>query len=222
MSALPILYSFRRCPYAIRARLALQASGQVCELREVVLRDKPPSMLEYSPKGTVPVLVLPGGQVIDESLDVMNWALQQSDPEGWLAPSQTDADEVDALIAWNDGDFKHHLDRYKYSTRYEGADASEHRDEAERFLDALNARLSGQAYLFGANISLADAALLPFIRQFANADRKWFDALGYPDLQRWLGDFLDSQAFLDAMQKYPQWHAGNEVTRLSVRAGSSG
>ena len=222
MSALPILYSFRRCPYAIRARLALQASGQVCELREVVLRDKPPSMLAYSPKGTVPVLVLPGGQVIDESLDVMNWALQQSDPEGWLAPSQTDADEVDALIAWNDGDFKHHLDRYKYSTRYEGADALEHRDEAERFLCSLNERLLGQAYLFGANISLADAALLPFIRQFANADRKWFDALGYPDLQRWLGDFLDSQAFLDAMQKYPQWHAGNEVTRLSVRAGSSG
>jgi glutathione S-transferase len=192
--------------------LALRVSGQVCELREVVLRDKPACMLEYSAKGTVPVLVLPDGQVIDESLELMRWALEQSDPQGWLDPSKTHPDEVDALIEWNDGGFKFHLDRYKYTTRYEDVDSLEHRDGAERFLVELNQRLASQTYLMGNQISLADVAILPFIRQFANTDRKWFDALDYPALRGWLVAFLESPAFLETMRKIPQWNAGDERT----------
>jgi len=217
MSELPILYSFRRCPYAIRARMALRVSGQAYELREVVLRDKPPCMLEYSAKGTVPVLVLSDGRVIDESLELMRWALQVSDPEDWLEPSETRSDEVHALIEWNDGDFKFHLDRYKYTTRYEGADSLQHRDGAERFLVELNQRLAGQSYLLGDRISLADVAILPFIRQLANTDRKWFDALDYPALQAWLAAFLESTASLETMKKIPQWHAGDERTLFPTR-----
>ena len=207
-----ILYSFRRCPYAMRARHALYISQQRCELREVVLRDKPPSMLEYSPKGTVPVLVLPSGQVIEESLEVMHWALQQSDPQGWMGPSTTQSDAVQGLIDWNDGDFKHHLDRYKYTTRYEGADAQSHRDEAERFLAALNERLAEQDFLFGDQMTLADAAILPFIRQFANADRGWFDQTPYPHLHRWLNTYLESDTFRALMIKHAQWKPEDPVT----------
>jgi glutathione S-transferase len=192
--------------------MALKVSGQPYELREVVLRDKPPCMLEYSAKGTVPLLVLPDGRVIDESLELMHWALERSDPEDWLAPSESQSDDVNALIEWNDGDFKFHLDRYKYTTRYEGADALEHRNQAERFLVELNQRLQGQSYLMGDRISLADVAILPFIRQFANADRKWFDALDYPALQAWLAAFLKSPAFLETMTKSPQWQPEDMVT----------
>ena len=208
--SLPILYSFRRCPYAIRARHALASTGQQVTLREVVLRDKPACMLERSAKGTVPVLVMPTGEVIDESLDIMRWALHSSDPEGWMEPYKTQAEEVDALIARNDGEFKHHLDRYKYTNRYEGADSRQHRDAAERFLDELNERLVGQPFLFGAQMTLADAAILPFIRQFANADRSWFDATPYPHLHRWLSDYLESTQFQALMVKIPQWHSGDD------------
>ena len=209
---LPILYSFRRCPYAMRARLAVSVSGQRCELREVVLRDKPPSLLEYSPKGTVPVLVLPDGVVIDESRDVMRWALERSDPEGWMAPETGNLAEIESLIDWNDGDFKSNLDRYKYATRYEGVDPIEHRDQAESFLAALDARLTEQAYLFGATIGFADVAIAPFIRQFANADKRWFDATPYTALQQWLEAFVTSPRFVGIMSKYPQWHAGDVQT----------
>jgi len=208
----PILYSFRRCPYAMRARMALVVSGQVCQLREVVLRDKPPSMLEYSPKGTVPVLVLADGTVIDESLDVMHWALNKSDPEGWLAPESGSMDEVEALIERNDEDFKTHLDRYKYATRYEGADPLEHRTQAERFLAELEGLLGNQDYLFGNQIGFADIAIGPFIRQFANADKAWFDATPYPRVQRWLEAFVSSERFVEVMKKYTQWQEGDEVT----------
>ncbi len=115
----PILYSFRRCPYAMRARMAIAASGQTCALREVVLRNKPPEMIAVSPKGTVPVLVLPDERVIEESLEIMHWALGRNDPQGWLAPLNDDRDALDAMIAENDGPFKDALDRYKYPTRYE-------------------------------------------------------------------------------------------------------
>ena len=212
MSTLPILYSFRRCPYAIRARMALQASGQRCELREVVLRDKPPCMLEYSPKGTVPVLVLVDGRVIDESLEVMEWALKQADPEGWLEPSEAHSEAVSALIEWNDGDFKFHLDRYKYSTRYEGVDSLEHREGAERFLADLNQRLTCHRYLFGSRPALADWAIGPFIRQFANTNRAWFDETPYDALKEWLERFLSSPLFQSIMLKYPQWHEGDPPT----------
>jgi len=201
-----ILYSFRRCPYAMRARLALASSGVSVALREVVLRDKPPEMLSASPKGTVPVLVLKDEKVLEESLDVMRWALSQNDPEGWL---QTDAAEREALIESNDGPFKHHLDRYKYANRYEGAVAKTHRDAATVHLYQLNTRLGVSKWLCGDGASLADYALLPFVRQFANTDRAWFDAQDWPYLRTWLEAFLASPRFQVVMNKYPRWQAGD-------------
>ncbi len=200
---LPILYSFRRCPYAMRARLAVAASGQAVELREVVLRDKPAAMLKASPKGTVPVLVLQDGGVIDESLDIMQWALGVCDPEGWL--SQSTQEEMLALIKENDGDFKHHLDRYKYAYRYEGADSAEHRESARYFLDMLESRLSESHYLFGSAVSLADYAIMPFIRQFSGVEKGWLVEAGYTKLTEWLEGFLASDLFKAIMKKYPAW-----------------
>lgn len=205
----PILYSFRRCPYAMRARLALASSGQRVRLREVVLRDKPPHMLAISPKGTVPVLLLPDGQVIDESLDVMRWALHQDDPEGWLLPATGSVEDMLALISQNDGDFKHNLDRYKYAARFEGADPVAHREAAEPFLGMLEARLSGQAYLFGDKPSLADFATLPFIRQFAHVDMAWFESSPYAKVCVWLATFKAGTRFKGIMKKYPQWREGD-------------
>lgn len=205
---LPIVYSFRRCPYAMRARMALHVAEVDCEYREVVLRNKPPQLLEASPKGTVPVLVLPDGTVIDESLHIMAWALAQHDPHGWRRPDIEAAS--DALIAVNDGPFKHHLDRYKYAQRYEGAQADLHRAEGLKHLQALEAQLAEGAQLFGARTSLADIAIFPFVRQFANADRVWFDAQALPRLQSWLQTHLDSQLFELIMVKREPWvHAGS-------------
>ncbi|WP_109261314.1 glutathione S-transferase [Hyphobacterium indicum] len=200
----PILYSFRRCPYAMRARMALKASGIACEHREILLRDKPASMLAASPKGTVPVVILPDGEVIDESLDVMRWALARNDPENWLAPGDIMFD----LVAENDGPFKHHLDRYKYSNRYENADAAVHRAGGLDFLKKLDDRLTGQSQLFGDAVSLADIAIFPFVRQFANADRSWFDAQDLPHLQAWLSAHLASPLFTAIMEKHELWSDG--------------
>ena len=196
-----ILYSFRRCPYAMRARMALSSSGMEYEHREVVLRDKPPEMLEVSPKGTVPVLVTPTGTVIEESLDIMRHALAMKDPEGWLERDDPE------LVAANDGPFKHHLDRYKYATRYNDVDPEEHRSEALDILRQLEARLAKDAYLCGARRGLADIAIFPFIRQFANADRTWFDAQSLPRLQDWLERLITSELFTGVMAKHAQWKA---------------
>ena len=211
MGALPVLYSFRRCPYAMRARLALAVSGQAHELREVVLQSKPASLLAASPKGTVPVLVLPGGEVIAESLDIMHWALARHDPAQWLVPPDGSREEIDALIAANDGAFKQQLDRYKYPNRYSqehGGDAVDYalrqRDQAARWLTQLNARL-GQGWLLGANASLADMALLPFVRQFAHTDPVWFAAQPWPRLQGWLAAFEASALYQGVMHKHAPW-----------------
>ncbi|MFU7529540.1 glutathione S-transferase [Qipengyuania sp. ASV99] len=207
MSALPILYSFRRCPYAMRARMALWIAGIVVELREVKLADKPPQMLEASPKGTVPVLVLPGGEVIDDSIAVMRWALAQSDPEGWLAGDDA------ALIELADGKFKHHLDRYKYPNRYE-PDGVDHRAEGLAILKQWDARLAAQGQMCSATRTLADAALFPFIRQFANHDRDWFDAQDLPHLHPWLKTHLASDLFARIMPKFVPWKAGDPAIRF--------
>ena len=196
----PILYSFRRCPYAMRARLGLTSAGISVDLREVVLRDKPAAFLETSPSGTVPCLKA-GETVIDESLDIMLWALAQNDPEALLDMP----DKGHALIAATDGPFKTALDRYKYHTRYKDADREAERRKAAAHLDALNALLAGQDWLFGPAPRLADLAILPFIRQFAMTDKPWFDAQGWPDLQRWLNAFLASNRLSTIMTKYPQW-----------------
>lgn len=193
----------------MRARLAITASRQAVKLREVVLREKPAHMLEISPKGTVPVLMLPDGTVVEESRDIMDWALACADPDGWLRPTNGTLEDMIALIERCDTDFKHHLDRYKYHTRYENADPVYHRTEAERFLQLLEARLTDQEFLFGDRFSLADAAIAPFIRQFANASRDWFPNSGYGHVQRWLDAFLESDTFKSIMPKFPQWHDGD-------------
>ena len=194
-----VLYSFRRCPYAMRARMALAISGADYEHREVVLRDKPPQMLEVSPKGTVPVLVTDDGAVLEESLDIMRWALDRDDPEGWLERAD------DELLAANDGPFKHHLDRYKYSTRYDDVDPEEHGAEALKHLRVLDERLSASPYLCGDRRGFADIAIFPFVRQFANADRDWFDAQDLPRLGMWLQGLVNSDLFTGIMAKHDQW-----------------
>ncbi len=202
MTDLPILYSFRRCPYAMRARMAIVVSGIRVELREVVLRDKPPELIEASAKATVPVLVLPDGKVIEESLDVMRWALGQNDPEDWL-----DGEDAD-LIEQNDGPFKAALDRYKYPHRY-GLDDSFH-DRAKGFamLAALDEKLADAPFLGGERRKLTDIAIFPFVRQFAATDHAWFDE-HLPGLQQWLQQMLASDLFANIMLRYPRWQSGD-------------
>jgi len=205
----PILYSFRRCPYAMRARLALMVSNRVCELREVVLRDKPQEMLDVSPKGTVPILIDVDGRVLDESIDIMLWALEQHDPEKWLIPEQGTVAEMLALIAEFDSGFKYHLDRYKYPERYAGVEARVHRDEAAVYLEKLNAKLNATKYLYGNNVALADRAIAPFVRQFAHTDKNWFNEQPWYQLEAWLAAFTDSEIYASIMHKYPKWETGN-------------
>ena len=205
---LPILYSFRRCPYAMRARMAIHISGQKCELREVLLRDKPPSMLEYSAKGTVPVLILQDGKVIDESLDVIDWALNLNDPDDWQRSK--DKEKTKELIKINDGEFKYHLDRYKYSKRYDNEDPEFHRKKCLKFIELINNELNNSEYIFDDNISYADIVLLPFIRQFRIADIEWFDSLPYDNLKRWLSSFLGSSLLNSIMKKYDLWKEGDK------------
>jgi glutathione S-transferase len=207
-AAPPVLYSFRRCPYAMRARLALAVSGIACELREVVLRDKPAELLAASPKGTVPVLVLPNGDVIDQSLDIMRWALQQHDPEQWLQPEHDSPAAMDALIAQCDGEFKADLDRYKYPDRYPGTEPQSHRQAGAAYLARLETRLSATPYLFGSRAALADMAIAPFVRQFAHTDATWFRAQPWPALIRWLDNFTDSARFNVVMEKIAPWISG--------------
>lgn len=208
----PILYSFRRCPYAMRARLAVNASGQEVELREIVLRDKAPQMLEISPKGTVPVLMLSDGNVLEESLDIIEWALSVNDGENWLKFSKVDIDEMTGLIAQADGPFKANLDRYKYENRFDNAVAKEQRDIACDFLMTLNTKLQGQEFLFGDTFSKADGAILPFIRQYAHVDKEWFWQQDWPNLIKWLDAFLVSDRFLSIMNKYAKWEEGDAIT----------
>lgn len=206
----PILYSFRRCPYAMRARMALQVAGIQVELREVVLRDKPQAFLDVSPSATVPCLVAEA-EVIDESLDVMIWALKQNDPEQWLDMP----DEGHSWIERCDRPFKAALDRTKYETRYPGTDPLEERDKASAFLSDLNRQIDG--WMFGRE-TLADNAILPFIRQFAFIDKAWFDAQPWPNVQAWLDRFLGSDRFDAMMAKHPAWHEGQTPVFFPVRA----
>ncbi|MGI9308699.1 MAG: glutathione S-transferase [Gammaproteobacteria bacterium] len=208
-SDLPVLYSFRRCPYAIRARLTLAYCGVPVALREVVLRDKPAAMLEASPKGTVPVMVLASGEVLEESLDIMSWALGSNDPDAWL---DTDPRVANELITGNDDDFKIWLDRYKYAERFPEESAEHYREQGERFLRALEERLQRHTFLLGERHTFVDTALAPFVRQFAFADIDWFQASPYVALNGWLQRFLDSELFKRVMCKYPAWTPGDAIT----------
>lgn len=205
MQKMPILWSFRRCPYAMRARLAIRSSGVQVALQEILLRDKPAAFLATSPKGTVPV-VDTDNRVIAESRDIMLWALGQADPDRWCDM----ADEGYALIDQNDGPFKLALDRTKYAVRYPDVDQAAERHKGLDFLRVLNERLVDNAFLMGPRRTLADMAILPFVRQFANINRGWFDAQGLVPLTRWLDDFLFSDEFAQIMKKYPPWQPGQD------------
>ena len=192
-----LLYSFRRCPYAMRARLALRYSGVAVRIIEVSLKAKPAEMLALSPKGTVPVLSVEG-RVIEESLEIMQWALAQHDPDDWLLQGDP---AVLALIAENDQVFKHHLNRYKYAERYPEQPMEHYRAEGEVFLQKLEGLLAEREYLLAEHLSLADVALAPFVRQFAHVDREWFAGTEYDRLQAWLHRFLESPLFTAVMAK---------------------
>ncbi|WP_368185388.1 glutathione S-transferase [Aestuariibius sp. HNIBRBA575] len=203
----PILYSFRRCPYAMRARLAIASAQVSVELREIVLRDKPDAFLAVSPSGTVPSLAAQP-ENIDESFDIMRWALNQNDPENLLDMPASGLD----LITQADGPFKDALDYTKYASRHPDKDSETERATAMAFLAQLNDQLDGQDYLFGTAPRLADLAILPFVRQFAMIDKARFDAEAGPHLSRWLEAFLASDRLASIMQKYPAWKEGDEIT----------
>jgi len=209
LNAHPILYSFRRCPYAIRTRMALKYSQIKLELREIVLKNKPRELLDASPKGTVPVLILPSGEVLEESLEIMLWALNQSDPDDWFPLQQQS--EILAWIQKNDHEFKPHLDRYKYADRYPEYPMTVYRERLQVFYQNLETSLSQNNYLCGAQITLADIALFPFIRQSAFVDKAWFDEAAYPCLQKWLRHWLNSDLFQVIMPKYPAWTPNSEI-----------
>jgi len=214
-SITPVLYSFRRCPYAMRARMAIYYAGVTVELREVLLRDKPAEMLRHSAKGTVPVLALPDGAVIDESMDIMTWALMQNDRNNWLPkPDDKAMTEVQALISENDGSFKAHLDYYKYADRYPAYSKQHYRMQGEVFLSRLERRLANMPYLVAERVTVADIAVFPFIRQFAFVDETWFFSSPYQQLQKWLNQLLNTDLFLSVMRKYPVWKAGNDITLI--------
>ena len=199
---LPILYSYRRCPYAMRARMALWAAGVQLELREVSLRDKPKHLLQISPKATVPVLLLVDGTVLEQSLDIMRWALEKNDARGWL---KGDMEMADALISSNDGEFKKALDRYKYPERYPEQSALFYREQGEQFLQRLEALLIQHPFLLGDSASIADVAIFPCIRQFAAVDAEWFGGSAYPKVREWLARWVEGKLFADVMQKFPTY-----------------
>lgn len=210
----PILYSFRRCPYAIRARLALAYAAIDYELREISLKNKPQAMLDISPKGTTPVLQIWDGfpshqsfTVLEESLDIMYWALQQNDPAGWLDLSQDHLPIAQQLIATNDDQFKKALDRYKYANRFPERSPLDYRQDAENFLQILELRLAATDFLFGDRPTIADMAIFPFIRQFAYVDFDWFQTSAYVHLQKWLAGHEASNLFECVMIKVPLWQA---------------
>lgn len=206
--SLHCLYSFRRCPYAMRARLGLLFAGLQVELREIVLRNKPAQMLAISPKGTVPVLQLMDGRVIEESREIMMWALEQQDPQGLLDAKALQ--QANALIEQNDNEFKHWLDRYKYADRYPEMTQAEYRQRGEVFLQSLELLLTKNPFLLSKKACIADIGIMPFVRQFAHVDRDVFYSLPYPKLQLWLERWLEHPFFVQAMTKFQPWQEGDD------------
>lgn len=208
-SPLPILYTFRRCPYAMRARLAIAVSEIQVEMREVLLSDKPKELFECSAKATVPVLQLADKTVIDESFDIMLWALNQHDPESWLIKNNISEEETKHLVDFNDNEFKQHLDKYKYASRFPEEKMESYREQGELFLEQLEKKLINTKHLISDSVSLADVAIFPFIRQFAYVDIDWFEKSKYKKLRVWLSNLLDSQLFKSVMKKHPRWEGKN-------------
>lgn len=212
----PTLYSFRRCPYAMRARMALVINNVKVHLREVILKDKPTSLISYSPKGTVPVLITANNQVIEESREIMDWALAQTSSAKFSAPCDAQQD----LINTNDGEFKRYLDKYKYADRHPQHPQDYYRQQGEKFLAQLEQYLSHQPFLFGHEMSYADIAIFPFVRQFAGVENGWFEQSNFLQLQQWLNYFLTSQQFKAAMKKYPQWHENDPIVTFPTDTAS--
>ena len=206
---LPILYSFRRCPYAIRARMAIAVSEQLVEHREVDLKEKPVELTQISPKSTVPVLQLNEKDIIEESLEIMHWALKINDPDYWLTKS--DSQHSEKLITLNDNDFKQHLDRYKYADRYPESSVEYYRVKASEFPSHLNELLHKNPFILSSDPSLVDIAIFPFIRQFAFVDKNWFDAQEWDNLKKWLNYFLDNDLFKSVMKKHKPWKTGDDL-----------
>ena len=217
MNDLPVLYSFRRCPYAIRARMAVAAAGIEVTIREVLLKDKPPALIAASAKATVPVLVLPDGNVIDESLEIMSWALTQRDPLGWLSGEGLSSDWIQTC----DGEFKYWLDRYKYADRHPEHTAEHYRREAEVFLRQIEDRLTGLSWLGGEAPSVTDVALFPFVRQFAGVEPAWWQGAPYPGTRIWLAQWLEGALFSAVMTKYPRWEPGQPGARFPTEPCSA-
>ena len=207
------LYSFRRCPYAMRARLGILFAELQVELREITLKNKPSQMLAISPKGTVPVLQLVDGTVIEESREIMIWALEQQDPQGLLDAEVLQ--QANALIDKNDNEFKYWLDRYKYADRHTDMTQTEYRQKGEIFLQVLEELLTKNPYLLGKTVTIADIGIMPFVRQFAHVDRDIFYSLPYPNLQRWLQDWLQHPFFLQTMTKFQPWQDGAKAVQIN-------
>ena len=206
---LPILYSFRRCPYAMRARMVLLHSKIQYEIREIKLSNKPKEMLAISPKGTVPVLILENGDILDESLDVMLWAIEQGNLRNLFNPGKK---EILDLIKINDGEFKDAIDRYKYSSLYPEKPMIEYRKMGELFLEKIESYLEKNKFIFGKNISLADLAIFPFIRQFCRVDIDWFNSSLFKKIKEWTLFFEGSENFIDIMRKIKPWTTGDKPT----------
>ena len=216
---IPILYSFRRCPYAMRARLALKYAGINVELREVDLNNPPEALVKISENATVPVIHLPDSSVIDESWEIVQWAVRQNDPDLWLGEDDQYLIESDMLVETNDYSFKQDLDHYKYADRYPEQPMEHYRQQGEEFLQELEDRLNETRFLLSETISIADIGIFPFVRQFAMVDQQWFDQAPYPKLQNWLSCFIDSDGnearlFSSVMNKYDIWEEGDSAIRF--------
>jgi len=208
---IPILFSFRRCPYAMRARIAIKLCSLECEIREINLKLKNKEFLEISPKGTVPVLVLPDDKIIEESMDIIHWAISNNDSYNLKLKNLEIYNKDMDLISIFDNEFKYHLDRYKYNSRYKGINKEEHKYKARDLLVNLNNSLKEKQWLNGENISISDISILPFIRQYRIADIKWFDEkLELPNINRWLDKFLNSKIFNNVMKKYKIWETTDQ------------
>ena len=201
----PILYTFRRCPYAMRARFAIRSSKIIVEIREIKLQEKPSEFLQLSPKGTVPVLITNSGVVLEESLDIIYWALNKNDPHKWLAKGKLENQEIIKLLDDLENKFKPNLDKYKYPSRFSGVDQFFHRDKNLCFLKKLNCYLENNKSLNCEHLSLLDYTIFPFVRQFRNVDQDWFDKLNFIFLNKWINQIIDSKDFSSIMKKFKIW-----------------
>ena len=210
----PILYTFRRCPYCMRAHMALKNSGIRVELREVKLSDMPEEALAISPHETVPVLALTDGTSIDESWDIVKWALSQNDKDNWLGENNEFLLDAEILIETNDYSFKTDLDHYKYAEQYPEHSKEHYREKCEEFIEELEDMLTENSYLLADQLTLADIGVFPFIRQFSLVDTEWFDQAPYPKVRKWLSEIIDSELFQDIFKKHELWKAGDTAIYL--------